>query len=156
MRVLGVDPGRKRVGLACSDPRGVLASPLETIEVGDDLVAAASAVARVALALGAETVVVGLPLSLDGSENESTARARRLAERIGECSGLRVELYDERFTTELAGRMIGESSGRRKPRPVDRKSGRLDAASAAVMLQGWLDLAAGAGRNGAGGRKASG
>lgn len=149
--MLGVDPGRKRVGLACSDLGGVLASPLETLEVGDDLVAAAREVARVALEVGADTVVVGLPRSLDGSENESTARARRLAARIAESSGLKVELYDERFTTELAGRMIGESSGRRKPRRVDRKSGRLDAASAAVMLQGWLDRA-----DGVGGRRRSG
>lgn len=137
-RVLGVDLGSKRIGLACSDPSGVLASPLRVVPRTGDAEADRSAVVAVAREVGAAVIVVGLPRSLSGREGPAArgarAEAAALAEQAEAAGGIRVELHDERFTTREAQQAL-RAGGRRARDQRDH----IDAAAAAVMLQSWID-----------------
>jgi len=139
MRILGVDDGRRRIGLAISDPTGTLARPAETVTGHDDPAAAAREVAAAIqrLEAGDEAVgaiVVGLPLRLDGTPNEQTGHARALAAELGRLTGLEIILQDERLTSREA-----ESRLAVRERDWRVRKKRLDAAAAAVMLQEYLD-----------------
>ena len=156
MRYLGVDFGRRRIGLAVSDVSAVLARPWRTIEAGGSPRASAHAVVRVLADLNdpldadvpVAAIVVGLPRRLDGTDNEATEPARALAEALQTLTGLSVFLQDERLTSREAERLLAE----REP-DWRRRKARLDAASAAIILQDFLDTRAGAaaasGRTGA-------
>jgi len=137
VRVLGVDLGTRRIGVALSDGTGTLASPWGTIErSGDDEADRAALVAAVE-ETGAERVVVGMPLGLDGrrgaaaraAEAEVAALSATLADR-----GVAVETVDERLTTVSAERSLIEAGHRGR-----RRRRRIDEAAAAVLLQSWLD-----------------
>jgi putative Holliday junction resolvase len=139
MRILGVDDGRRRIGLAVSDPTGTLARPAETVAGHDDPAAAArevvAAIAR--LEAGDEAIraiIVGLPLRLDGTANEQTGHARALAAELARTTGREVVLQDERLTSREA-----ESRLALRERDWRARKKRLDAAAAAVMLQEYLD-----------------
>jgi len=123
MRVLALDPGEARCGCAVSDPSGTLATPLASVERPSTRKGLAR-LRDLAAELGAERVVVGLPLTLQGEEGEQAARARRFAALLGEVVRAPVELHDERLTTRMA-----EAGG-----------GRADADSraAAHLLESWL------------------
>jgi putative holliday junction resolvase len=97
MRVLAIDHGNARAGVAVSDPTETITRPLDVVEPPDP-----DAVARVAEAEGAELIVVGLPVSLDGSEGEQAQVARAFAAELAAATGLPVETYDERLTTRMA------------------------------------------------------
>jgi putative Holliday junction resolvase len=98
MRVLAIDHGDVRAGTAVCDPSGTIVRPLGVISPPDPAVAA-----RVATEQGAELVVVGLPVSLDGGEREQAAAARRFAAALaGELGEVPVDTYDERLTTRMA------------------------------------------------------
>ena len=141
-RVLGVDLGSRRIGLALSDPSGVLASPLEVLERAADHAADHAVIVGRAHDEGAERIVVGLPRSLSGDEGPAARAARaEVAElRLVAGRGLPIELHDERLTTVSAERRIREADGldsrrrRRRREPVD-------AAAAAEILQSYLDAA---------------
>ena len=129
-RVLGVDAGTVRIGVAVSDPGARIASPLTTVDAGP------SAVARlVALAAehGCATVVVGLPKGMGGRDTASTQLARRLAAELAQ-TGLDVELWDERLSSAQAERVLLDAGRRREQRRDER-----DRVAAAIILQGWLD-----------------
>ncbi len=134
MRVVGLDLGSRRIGVAVSDPSGVLASPRVVLERGRNHAADHRAVAALVEEVGAERVVVGLPLSLDGSEGPA---ARLVRHELGElvfALPVPVEAHDERFSTVSADRaLIG--SGLKAP--ARRKV--VDRVAAAVLLQSWLD-----------------
>jgi putative Holliday junction resolvase len=139
MRILGVDDGRRRIGLAVGDPTGTLARPVETVAGHDDPAAGAREVAAAIerLEAGDEpigTIVVGLPLRLDGTPNEQTDHARGLAAALERLTGLTVVLQDERLTSREA-----ESRLALRERDWRARKKRLDAAAAAVMLQEYLD-----------------
>ncbi|GMU79309.1 MAG: putative pre-16S rRNA nuclease [Acidimicrobiia bacterium] len=134
-RALGVDLGEKRIGLARSDPSGVLASPAGTLHRSGDLSADRVAIVAAAREAEAQVIVVGLPRSLSGREGPAARAARAEAEALAEVAGeIRVELHDERFTTRDAQRAL-TAGGRRGRAPRER----IDAAAAAVMLQSYLD-----------------
>ena len=97
MRVLAIDHGEARAGAAICDPSGTVVRPLAVISPPG-----ADQVVRLAEAEGAEVIVVGLPVSLDGVEREQAAAARALAAELGELSRIPVETYDERLTTRMA------------------------------------------------------
>jgi putative Holliday junction resolvase len=122
-RVLALDYGRARCGCAVSDPTGVLATPLDAIPTPATRRGLGRLRALVA-ELGAERVVVGLPLSLSGSESAQTAETRAFAERLEAALPVPVELYDERFTTRLAERSGGRADE--------------DSRAAAHLLESWL------------------
>lgn len=131
-RILAVDWGGRRIGLALSDPLGVLASPLPTLEIRGE----AEAVARVADTIrevGADSVVVGLPLTLKGERGEAAEAAERFAARLREACQVEVSLYDERLTSALAQRRMRETGEKSRGR-----KGRVDAGAAVALLEGWL------------------
>ena len=139
MRVLGVDYGERRIGLAVSDPSATLARPLRTLRPGGSLPSRAAAVAAEARALaedadGLAAVVVGLPRSLDGTPHEQTAHVLAFVDRLREAIDVPVALQDERLTSvEAESRLAAREKSWRK------RSERLDAAAAAVILQDHLD-----------------
>ncbi len=140
MRVLGVDLGSRRIGLAASDASGTLASPLRLLERSGDPARDHRAIVEAAHEIAAVRVVVGLPRSLSGKEGPAAVAVRAEVEAIQAIAGpdLPVDTYDERFTTVLAERGLMES--RARSRAPERRA-RIDAAAAAVMLQSWLDAA---------------
>ena len=131
MRVLALDHGAARCGCAVSDRTGTLATPLAAVERPDTKKGLAR-VAALAEELGAERVLVGLPLTLAGEEGEQARAARGFAERLERRLNVPVELHDERLTTRLAERIGGE--------------GETDSRAAAHLLESWLSAA----RTGAG------
>jgi putative Holliday junction resolvase len=98
MRVLAIDHGEARAGTAICDPSGTIVRPLGVISPPDP-----DAVARLANEEGAELIVVGLPVSLDGTEREQAAAARAFAAAVAKLATVSVETYDERLTTRMAG-----------------------------------------------------
>ncbi|HLQ61305.1 MAG TPA: Holliday junction resolvase RuvX [Candidatus Acidoferrales bacterium] len=132
MRVLAIDPGSKRVGLAVSDPGGLIAQPLDTLsaEPEADL---AERLAAVATRVGAEELVVGLPRRLDGSEGPEARAARELAGELRRRTGLRVALVDERLSSAQAERsLIAQGARRARRRQVGHS------VAAALILQSYL------------------
>lgn len=123
MRVLALDYGSARCGCAVSDPTGTLATPLAAVAAPASRRGRARLRALVA-ELGAERVVVGLPLSLSGGESAQTGEAREFARGLAAALPVEVELYDERFTTRLAQRTGGHADE--------------DSRAAAHLLEGWL------------------
>jgi putative Holliday junction resolvase len=136
-RVLGVDLGAVRIGLAASDPSGVLASPLRVLVRGADVAADHEAVLAAARELGAERIVVGLPLSLDGRRGPAAQAVLAEVELLRAAArpvGVEVDTYDERFSTVTAEQGLRDARvGRSKRRA------KIDAAAATVILQAWLD-----------------
>jgi putative Holliday junction resolvase len=137
MKVVGVDLGERRVGVAVSDSDGTLASPYVVIERSGDAGRDHREIARIVTEVGASAVVVGLPLSLDGTVGPAAQAARAEANRIAEVVGVPVETHDERFTSVSAGRSLAQSGLRRGARRQAR--GSVDKVAAAIMLQSWLD-----------------
>jgi putative Holliday junction resolvase len=133
MRVMALDVGTARCGVAVSDSLGMLATPTGVIEVGDGA-RLPERIAEHAARVEAGRLLVGLPLELDGTEGPRALAVRRLAEKVRRIAAMEVELVDERFTTVEAENRL-EAAGHRAR---DRK-GLKDAAAAAVMLQWWLD-----------------
>lgn len=129
-RVLGVDPGTVRIGLAVCDPDRLVATPLTTVAAGTR---AAAAIAAQAEDLGCVAVVVGLPRSLQGRETDSTLMARTLAEALA-AAGLTVHLQDERLTSVQADRAL-----RAAGRTVKQSKEHKDKVAASLLLQAWLD-----------------
>jgi putative Holliday junction resolvase len=131
-RVLALDFGTRRVGVAVSDPLGISAQPHSVLDGTDP--GLMGIIGRLAGDLAVERIVVGLPLSLDGNEGPAAVAARRFAAEVAAATGLPVELLDERFTTVSAERVLVEAglSGRRRRVVRDR-------VAAAVLLQSYLD-----------------
>jgi putative holliday junction resolvase len=129
---LGIDAGSARIGVARSDPDGILASPVETVPCGKGDV---DRITALAAEYDAVEVVVGLPVSLSGREGPAAATARRFAARIaGRLDPGRVRLFDERLTTVTAANGLRERGVRgRAARKV------VDQAAATVLLQAALD-----------------
>ena len=128
-RIIGIDYGSKRVGLAISDGLGLTAQPLE-------VVSRATAVDRILHLVGEHevtTLVVGLPTGLSGGEGVSANEARALGEELAS-PDLNVEYIDERFTSRIAEDVLLESGMKRK----DRRD-TVDKVAAAIILQGYLD-----------------
>jgi putative pre-16S rRNA nuclease len=137
-RLLALDWGERRIGLALSDESQTLASPLETLirRPGKRL-----PMPRLLLLVGEHKpvgLVVGLPLTLEGGESPGTEAARKMARIVAERTGLPLELWDERLSTARALGAIREGGGSTRGRRAD-----VDALAAAVVLQGYLDHARG-------------
>jgi putative Holliday junction resolvase len=133
--VLGIDLGSRRIGLACSDRTGTIATPLRVLERSGDRGRDHRAIVQIATDEEAERIVVGWPLSMSGDEGPAARAARLEADELQAVSGeLPVELHDERLTTVSAERSLLEAGLRRDARTKVR-----DAVAAAVMLQAYLE-----------------
>jgi len=134
---MGVDLGSRRIGVAVSDSAAQMAFPKTVVERTGDPAADRRRLAALAAELEARTIVVGLPLSLDGREGPAARAALAEAEALRrdlESSGVEVTTFDERLTTVEADRALSDAGkdGRARRRVVD-------SAAAAVLLQAWLD-----------------
>ena len=135
-RVLGVDLGSRRIGLALSDPTRTIASPLEVIERQRSHEADHRAIVAIARANDAATIVVGLPLSLSGETGPAARATLDEIEAMRATAGeeVAVEAFDERLTTVTAERSLQEARMRR-----DARRRVVDKVAAAVMLQTYLE-----------------
>jgi putative Holliday junction resolvase len=148
-RVLALDVGERRIGLAISDPDGRVAVPLETLERrGEDI--DLRALAELVDREGVMAVVVGLPLSLDGAVGPQAKRTQQFARRLAEAVSCPLEMWDERLSTVAADRSLlagglSVKRGRGRLRPGERRrrpprgQGAQDALAAAFILQSYLD-----------------
>ena len=134
VRVLGLDLGSRRIGVAVSDPSGTIASPYEVIDRTGQPAADYQRLAEIVVETGAERVVVGLPLSLSGQAGPAARGAAAEVEAMAGVVGVPVEVHDERLTTVSAHRSMRALGVRGE----DRRR-RVDKVAAAVMLQSWLD-----------------
>jgi len=141
MRVLGVDYGRRRIGLAVSDASATLARPWKTMAAAASPQSSAAALAKLIADSNADelgdridAIVVGLPRRLGGQDNEQTPLAREFAATLGRLAGLPVDLQDERLSSHAAEQVLAEHE-----RDWRKRKLKLDAAAAAVILQDYLD-----------------
>ncbi len=140
-RTLGVDLGERRIGLAVTDPSGVLASPHSTLTRASAADDDHRAIVDVAVELGASRIVVGLPRSLSG---ELGRAARSVLDEVAALSevarrsDIEVDTYDERFTTMIAQRNLRAATPKRSKRQRAQRES-IDASAAAVILQSWID-----------------
>lgn len=132
MRILGVDLGQAHVGLAISDPDGVLAQPLSVLPAREDVLW--PRLEAVIKEYGVGAVVVGLPLNMNGTRGPQAVRAELFARELETRFHLPVHLYDERLTTRVAEQTLIESGISRR-----RRRGVVDKVSAVIILQGYLD-----------------
>lgn len=133
-RVLGIDPGTKRIGVAVSDGDRRVATPIEVVARSGDIARDHRALAAIAEEWEVGLVVVGLPLSLSGQVGPAAQQVLDEIERMRATFSVPIETYDERLTTVTADRSLAEQRMGAKAR---RKV--VDKVAAAVMLQAWLD-----------------
>ncbi len=131
-RILGLDPGERRVGVALSDPTGTIASPHSVIDRRS--VELADAVRMLCEENDVQRIVIGLPTGLSGVEGPSAKAARAMGNAVADATDLPVEYQDERFTTVTAEAALLEGGVRRSKRRDVR-----DKVAAAVILQTYLD-----------------
>lgn len=134
MRVLGIDLGSKRIGIAASDRSGTIASPLTVLQRCGSQGGDHRNIAKIVVEEEAMAIVVGLPLNMDGSEGKAAQSARAEVERMATVVGVPVYVHDERLTTVAADRVMMEQNMNAQAR---RKV--VDKWAAAVILQAWLD-----------------
>ena len=134
MRVLGIDLGSKRIGIAASDRSGTIASPLTVLQRCGSQGGDHRNIAKIVVEEEAVAIVVGLPLNMDGSEGKAAQSARAEVERMATVVGVPVYVHDDRLTTVAADRVMMEQNMNAQAR---RKV--VDKWAAAVILQAWLD-----------------
>ena len=133
-RVLAIDLGTKRTGLAVTDPLKILANPLETIETSQLMTYLKSYCAKEDV----EALVLGLPTRLNGQDNEMTPRVMKLKEELEKAfPEKKIALVDERFTSKMAMQSMIAMGSKKKDRK--EKAGNLDKVSAAIILQSYLE-----------------
>lgn len=133
-RILAIDLGTKRTGLAVTDPLKMLANPLETIETGKLI----EYIKKYCSKEDVDTLVLGYPTRLDGSDNQMTPRVISMKDRLGkEFPSKKIELIDERFTSKMAMQSMIAMGSKKKDRK--EKAGNLDKVSAAIILQSYLE-----------------
>ena len=139
VRVVGLDLGRRRIGLAVSDRSRTLATPWRSLSGRGPVFEVAGRLVALLAELGKDDdglsgIVVGLPLHLDGRPHEQAVRVRAIAEAIEQRTGLAVTLQDERLTSVEAEQRLAL-----RERDWRKRKARLDAAAAAIILQEYLD-----------------
>lgn len=133
---MGLDFGRRRIGVALSDPSGIIASPHGVVEADpDDPAVPSEELLDLLASVDADRIVVGLPLHMDGSAGEMAEEVRTFADALRERTGLPVEEWDERLSSSAARRALVETGA---PDRVRREKGRVDAMAAALTLRAYL------------------
>ncbi len=131
-RVLGLDPGARRIGVALSDPGRLIAQPYVVIDRRRR--SAVRQITLICVEQEVETIVVGLPVSLSGDEGRAAAAARRFGEEVESGTGRNLVYWDERFTSVIAEQALLQAGMRR-----ERRRDKRDMVAAALILQGYLD-----------------
>lgn len=133
-RSLGLDVGDKRIGLALSDPLGMLASPLLVLQRQEDGVDI-TAILKIVKQSQVEKIIIGLPQSMDGTLGSQAEKVKIFGEKLKKASPVPVDFRDERLSTVSAKRMMREAGNRKS----SKKKIEYDAAAAAIILQTYLD-----------------
>ncbi len=133
-KIMGIDYGKARIGIAISDALGMVANPVETVNE-KFFPNQISLVAKKVKELSPTKIVLGLPRNMDGTEGDSAALVREFAEKLFEETNVPYELLDERLTTVSAHKLLSEMnvSGSKK------RKGVVDTLSAVIILQNYLD-----------------
>ena len=134
MRIIGLDYGSVRIGVAISDPEAVIAQPKGFIEASPRKRCIAE-IAELCNTVSAEKIVIGLPKHMNGEEGESAAAARALGDEISKAVNIPVLFIDERLTTLSANRVLTESNMK-----APQKKKKIDSVAAAIILQNYLDM----------------
>ncbi|MBI4544851.1 MAG: Holliday junction resolvase RuvX [Gemmatimonadetes bacterium] len=135
-RILGIDFGQRRIGLAISDPSATIAQPLPTLLRRRGKRAPVGAVARLVEERQAQEIVIGLPLTPQGEQSPWTLEVLEFGQKLAQRTGFPVHYVDERMTSARAQRAVRSLGLRRGQR---REKGRVDAAAAVLILQAHLD-----------------
>lgn len=136
-RVLAIDLGRKRIGLAMSDAEGLSAQPLDALQrraMADDI----GRICSIAKDRKATRIIIGLPLHMDGRESPMSEECRRFAARLAEASGLAVDMHDERLTSVEAEEMLRARGWSLERLLKEKKKGTVDRLAATVLLEDWM------------------
>ncbi len=144
--MVGLDYGHRRIGVAVSDPTGTIASPHSVVAAASPPTRPPEKLLELLRGLDPATVVVGIPLSMDGSEGSMALEAREFAAAVGRATGAQIEEWDERLTTARAERALREMSppsrrrdGRqRRDKREKRDKGKSDMVAASLLLQSYL------------------
>lgn len=135
-RILAIDYGDRRIGLAISDPTATIATPLRVLMRRPGKRPPVHAIAKLAALHEVEQIVIGLPLTLAGDESDRTGEIRSFGTKLAERTGAIVSFADERLTSVMAERAVRSLGLRHAQR---REKQRIDAAAAVIILQGFLD-----------------
>ena len=135
VRTLALDYGEARIGVAISDPMGLVAQPLETIETQRGDSAALARIAEIVKAKEVGQIVIGLPLHMSGRSGPEVERTNAFGEKVRKRTGVPVEYLDERWTSREAERMLTDAGVSQK-----KQRGRVDPIAASLLLRTWLEL----------------
>ena len=133
-RILGIDPGKKNIGISISDPRQKIATPLKTIEM-KKFKKFIEQLNRVILDYEVKGIVIGNPVNMDGSLGPRSQSAKDFAQNITKITKIPITLWDERLSSEGAFKLMGDLNIN-----SSKKSEKLDQHAAAFILQGYLDF----------------
>ena len=134
MRVIGIDLGSKRIGIALSDSDLTVATPLDVIERSGNAENDHIAILKITDEWEVKRIIVGLPISLDGTLGASAQSVIDEISRLGNLTDIPIETHDERFTTVTAEQILLQQNVKR-----DKKKRVIDKVAAAIILQGWID-----------------
>ncbi len=134
MRIMGIDFGDSRIGVAVSDPLGWTAQGLDTIQWRGSIERPAEQIKQLTVQYGVEKIVVGLPKNMNGTIGPSGEKAMEFGELLAKVTGLEIIKWDERLTTVAANRMMHEVGMK-----TSKKKGAVDRIAAVLILQGYLD-----------------
>ena len=134
MKIMALDVGDRRIGVALSDPTGMLATPVGAVDRVTAQPSAIDEILSIAREQCADLIIVGLPLSLSGQEGAQARAVRIFVADLSAQSGLPVDVVDERYSSVQAQRLLRDTTPR-----SSRDRGRIDASAAAVILQAYLD-----------------
>lgn len=133
-RILGIDYGTRRVGMALSDPLGIIAQPINALKQSSNLIDDLQSTIEKE---NVNLIVVGLPLNLKGEEAKTAQEVQKFILQLRAELSIEIETWDERFTTTIAQKTMIAMGIKKKER--QQKNGRIDSMAAAVMLQNYLD-----------------
>ncbi|WP_420420842.1 Holliday junction resolvase RuvX [Simkania sp.] len=133
-RILSIDYGKKRIGLALSDPMKIIASPLKTVQAGKNTQETLDLLVKEITSHDVEAIVIGLPLHLSNEESETSLLVRKLKEDLETKISTPIILWDERLTSKQVERVMIEGDVKRK-----KRSQHVDTLSATLILQSYLD-----------------
>ncbi|PKB63431.1 MAG: Holliday junction resolvase RuvX [SAR202 cluster bacterium Io17-Chloro-G1] len=139
MRIMALDVGDRRIGVALSDPTGLLATPLTAVDRLDARPSEFDEIISLAQENDVEAIIVGMPVTLAGRLGHQARQVRDFISELSDHTDLAIETVDERYSTVQAQRMLNESK-RRPSKDRNQDRGHLDASAAAVFLQSYLDF----------------
>ncbi|MEW6711492.1 MAG: Holliday junction resolvase RuvX [Candidatus Riflebacteria bacterium] len=131
MKILAIDVGKKRIGLATCDRLEIAATPFAVVKAGKNAI---DEILKIVENEQVEAIVIGMPVSFDGKERESCQMARFFKNELASKTGIEIEFYDERLTSKIAENSLLEGGFSR-----DERKGKIDAVAASIILQGYLD-----------------